>query len=40
MIADWLYNPAHDRLVAQAIGLVLTGSLLLMAAGHRLTRKA
>ena len=40
MIADWLYNPAHDRLVAQAIGLVLTGSLLLMAAGLHLSKKA
>ena len=40
MLADWLYDPAHDRLVAQAIGMVITGSLLLMAAGLHLTKKA
>ena len=39
MIADWLYNPDHDRIVAQAIGLVLSGALVLLWVGLRLTTK-
>lgn len=36
---DWLLNPAHDRIVAQAIGLVLSGALVLLWVGLRLTTK-
>ena len=39
MLADWLYNPDHDKIVAQAIGLVLSGSLILLYVGLKLTPK-
>lgn len=36
---DWLLNPAHDRIVARALGLVLSGALVLLWAGLKLTPK-
>ena len=39
MLADWLYNPDHDKIVARALGLVLSGALILMCVGLKLTPK-
>lgn len=36
-VADWIYNPRNDRIVAQAIGLILSGALILLYVGLRLT---
>ena len=35
-IATWLYPPEHDALAARAIGLVLSGALILLWAGLRI----
>ena len=35
--ADYLAVPAHDAVIARAIGLTLTGALILLYAANRLT---